>query len=201
MDCIYIALFQPVATRSALQYGLTFTHSCTITHSQPCKASASSSGAVRVRRLAKGHLATQLGGAGDQTGNFPGYHPISSPSWTTCHNVLWRKPNCFHNHQSTVIPAVTERLMVLGRYFNPTPMCGAVRLTCVRAPKASSSLSLPPAGAVWGDRGLHAEIQHRGPVGMELGFTRGGSFRGGRSVDTLDSYSWSSGMMSWETVI
>ena len=33
--------------------------------SQPCKATASSSGAVRVRCLAQGHLNTQLGGAGD----------------------------------------------------------------------------------------------------------------------------------------
>ena len=33
----------------------------------PRKATASSPGAVRVRRLAQGHLNTQLGGAGDRT--------------------------------------------------------------------------------------------------------------------------------------
>ena len=38
---------------------------------QPCKVTASSSGAVRVRRLAQGHLDSQLGGAGDQTSNLP----------------------------------------------------------------------------------------------------------------------------------
>ena len=40
----------------------------TLTHqrqSQPCKATASSSGAVRVKCLAQGHINTQLGGAGD----------------------------------------------------------------------------------------------------------------------------------------
>ena len=59
-----------ISTQSALQYCLTITHS--FTHSQqcqPCKAPASSSGAVRVRYLAHGHLDTQLGGAGDQTSN------------------------------------------------------------------------------------------------------------------------------------
>ena len=37
---------------------------------QPCKTTASSSGAVRVRRLAQGHLDT-LGGAGDRPSNHP----------------------------------------------------------------------------------------------------------------------------------
>jgi hypothetical protein len=49
-----------------------FTH--TFTHrrrSLPRRATASSSGAVRVRRLAQGHLDTQLGGAGDRTSNLP----------------------------------------------------------------------------------------------------------------------------------
>ena len=44
----------------------------TLTHrwqSQPCKATASSSGAVRVKCLAQGHINTQLGGAGDRTSN------------------------------------------------------------------------------------------------------------------------------------
>ena len=44
----------------------------TLTHrrqSQPCKATASSSGAVRVKCLAQGHINIQLGGAGDQTSN------------------------------------------------------------------------------------------------------------------------------------
>ena len=38
---------------------------------QPCKATASSSGAVRGRCLTQGHLDTKLGGAGDQTSNLP----------------------------------------------------------------------------------------------------------------------------------
>ena len=44
----------------------------TLTHrrqSQPCKATASSSGAVRVKCLAQGDVNTQLGGAGDHTSN------------------------------------------------------------------------------------------------------------------------------------
>ena len=36
---------------------------------QPCKATASSSGAVRVKFLAQGGISTQLGGAGDRTCN------------------------------------------------------------------------------------------------------------------------------------
>ena len=42
----------------------------TLTHlrqSEPCKATASSSGAVRVKCLAEGHINTQLGGARDRT--------------------------------------------------------------------------------------------------------------------------------------
>ena len=44
----------------------------TLTHrrqGRPCKAIASSSGAVRVKCLAQGHIDTQLGGAGDGTSN------------------------------------------------------------------------------------------------------------------------------------
>ena len=37
--------------------------------SQPRRATASSSGAIRERRLAQGHHETQLGGAGDLTSN------------------------------------------------------------------------------------------------------------------------------------
>ena len=40
----------------------------------------SSTGAVRVRRLSKGHLDTQLGGAGDRTGNLP---VLSKPALPT----------------------------------------------------------------------------------------------------------------------
>ena len=39
--------------------------------SQPRRATASLSGAVRMRCLAQGHLDTQLGGAGDPTSNLP----------------------------------------------------------------------------------------------------------------------------------
>ena len=38
---------------------------------QPRRETASWSGAVRVRRLAQGHLDTRLGGAGDRTSNLP----------------------------------------------------------------------------------------------------------------------------------
>ena len=46
----------------------------TFTHRRRChprRAIASSSGAVRARRLAQGHLETQLGGDGDRTSNLP----------------------------------------------------------------------------------------------------------------------------------
>ena len=39
--------------------------------SRPCKVTASSSGALRVRCLARGHLNTRLGGAGDRTSILP----------------------------------------------------------------------------------------------------------------------------------
>ena len=55
-----------------LPYIHPFTH--TLTHRrrcQPRRATASSSGAVRVRRLAQGHLTTRLGGAWDRTSNLP----------------------------------------------------------------------------------------------------------------------------------
>ena len=54
-----------------------FTHS--FTHRwrcQPCKEIASSSGAVRVRCLAQGHLDTR---AGDRTSNLPGFRPTPEP--------------------------------------------------------------------------------------------------------------------------
>ena len=50
----------------------TFIH--TFTHRrrcQPCRATASSSGAVRVRCHAQGYIDTQLGRAGEQTSNLP----------------------------------------------------------------------------------------------------------------------------------
>ena len=63
-----------MATQSALQYCLTFTHSCTHSHrrrSQTFKVTACWSGAVRVMCLAQGHLDTQLGGAGEWTRHLP----------------------------------------------------------------------------------------------------------------------------------
>ena len=43
------------------------------------------SGAVRMRRLAQGHLHTQLGGAGDQTSNLPvSSHPALPPELSLC---------------------------------------------------------------------------------------------------------------------
>ena len=53
-----------------------FTH--TFTH-QPCKATASSSVAIRLRCLAHGHLDTQLGGAGDLTRNLQVSEPTLPP--------------------------------------------------------------------------------------------------------------------------
>ena len=74
MDCIlYSAFFIPSGHPkrfTILPHIHPFIH--TFTHRrrrQPCKATVSSSGAVRVRRLAHGHLDIQLGGAGDRTGN------------------------------------------------------------------------------------------------------------------------------------
>ena len=54
----------------------------TFTHRQRCQgegATASSSGAVRVRCLAHGHLDTQLGGAGNLTGNLPVTSQLTLP--------------------------------------------------------------------------------------------------------------------------
>ena len=69
MDCVYTALFSPVATQSAFQ----FCHSCTHSHTNGSvnharRQPASSSGAVRVRCLAQGYLGT-LEGARDRTSN------------------------------------------------------------------------------------------------------------------------------------
>ena len=54
---------------------LTFTHSCTRSHTD-----GGVNQAVRVRCLAQGHLNTQLGGAGDWTTR---YQPTHSTSWAT----------------------------------------------------------------------------------------------------------------------
>ena len=60
----FIALFDPVATQSASQY-------CPLQYSpiQPCKAAASSSGAIGLRCPAQGHLSTRVGDAGVRTSN------------------------------------------------------------------------------------------------------------------------------------
>ena len=64
----------------------------TLTHrrqSQPCKVTASSSGAVRVKCLAQGHNDTQLGGAGDRTSHPIGFKRTALPpelSPTPCSN-------------------------------------------------------------------------------------------------------------------
>ena len=52
---------------------------------QTCKVTASSLEEVSVRRLAQGHLNTQLGGAGDRTSNLP---VTSQPSLTPKVSVL-----------------------------------------------------------------------------------------------------------------
>ena len=74
----------PLYTESAdLLICHSFTHR---RRGRPCKATASSSGAVRVRCLAEGQLDTQLGGCGDLTSNLPVIsHPTctSSTSWAT----------------------------------------------------------------------------------------------------------------------
>ena len=54
MDCIYIALF-PKALYNIAYHSPIHAH----IHIQPCKATASSSGAVKLRCLAQGHLDTQ----------------------------------------------------------------------------------------------------------------------------------------------
>ena len=78
MDCVYTALSQPMATQSALEYCPTFIHTFTntftttfmhtFTHQQrcqPCRATASWSGAVRVRVSCSGTLTL-----GNRTSNF-----------------------------------------------------------------------------------------------------------------------------------
>ena len=69
----FTALNKPMATPRALQYCLT--HSPIHTHIHTPTA-------VRVRRLAQGHLDTPLGGAGDQTSNLPGTSQYAAPGDT-----------------------------------------------------------------------------------------------------------------------
>ena len=66
---LHLGYFSDAFIQSNLQRFIhTFTHR---RRSQPRKALASSSGAVRVRSLARGHFDTQLGGAGNCTRNLP----------------------------------------------------------------------------------------------------------------------------------
>ena len=64
-----------MATQSALQYCLTFTHSYTaVSATHGCREES------RVGCLAQGHLETQLGGAGDRTNNLlVASHPALPP--------------------------------------------------------------------------------------------------------------------------
>ena len=62
--------------------------------SQPRRATASSSAAVRGRRLAQGHLNTQLGGAGDRTSDLPvtsqpALPPVQLPSHLSYFTLFW----------------------------------------------------------------------------------------------------------------
>ena len=56
---------------------------------QPCKATASSPGAVRVRCLAEGHLDTRLGGAGDRNSNLP----VTSQLYLLSHMLPVQSPD------------------------------------------------------------------------------------------------------------
>ena len=62
----------------------------TVTHrrrSPTCRATASTSGAVRVRHFAQGHLNIQLGGAGDRTSNLPATSQPALPPQLS--QLLW----------------------------------------------------------------------------------------------------------------
>ena len=81
----YIALsLLPVATQSALQHCLRITHSYTYSRRwQPCKAAASSSGAVRLRCLA---LATWTPRGSNQQPC--SYQPTRNNSWATASQFM-----------------------------------------------------------------------------------------------------------------
>ena len=84
----------------------TFTHRW---RSQPCNATASSPGAVRVRCFAQGHLNTRLGGAGDRPSNLPvtshpalpKAHAALYNSWLLCYQH--NKPQYFNANTTVVI--------------------------------------------------------------------------------------------------
>ena len=67
LHLVYIQLIF-LTLLSKATYNHSFTHR---RRSKPHRATASSSGAVGVRRLAQGHLYTQLAGAGDRTSTLP----------------------------------------------------------------------------------------------------------------------------------
>ena len=86
MDRIYIALFLPVATQTALQFCLTFTHSGT--HSHTPTAESTMKGDGQLVGSSKGELSCSgtprhsvaLGGAGDRTGNLPVIRQPTAPT-------------------------------------------------------------------------------------------------------------------------
>ena len=79
-------------------------HIHTPTARQPCKVTVSSSGAVRVRRLAQGQLDIQLGGAGDRTSNLPvTSQPALPPDPYATHVCM-----LYASQQQNQSPAFTE---------------------------------------------------------------------------------------------
>ena len=83
---------------------------------QPHKATASSSGAVRVRRLALGHLDTRLGGAGDRTSNL---QVTSQP--VLCSNIHTSLVHLNVVHQLLSLSALIFRCQC--RSNSNTPWC------------------------------------------------------------------------------
>ena len=99
----------------------TFTH--TFTHqrrSRPCKATASSSGAIRVSCFAQGHLNTQLRGAGHLTSNLQ----------VTSHFYLLSY--CRPNTQAglSVMTCLYSALSLSGQYSG-RPQCNDLSIWCV----------------------------------------------------------------------
>ena len=105
-----MAIHRPL--HQCLTFTHLFTHSYTIidgfinpfTHRRQSRP-LSWSGAVRVRRLAQGHLDTQLGGAGDQTSNLlvtsqPALHPELLPPTNLQAHVLFTLTYALHRFQA-----------------------------------------------------------------------------------------------------
>ena len=114
-----------------LPFNPTFTHR---RRSQPRRATASSSGAVRGRCLPQGHLDTQIGGAGDRTSNRPVTSQTAlppelcwwSPSGQRSGHPAHLRPETLSSVRATVSRATVSRATVSRATVSSpadTPVC------------------------------------------------------------------------------